>query len=744
QLAAALETLHAAGVGHFAVTPDNVFVRPAPAGPDFVLGGFDAAEPLAQNGLIPIPVDPLNAPPETAGLFKHSPGPLLPAWDWWSLGRTVQEFILGRHVMTLMPGETVARLLRERINIPEALLFERDTGSLRAGAIELMPPLDPRTELLLRGLLTGAKEGRWGLAEVREWLAGAAPKERYLSPRQTRFFRLNGRGHTLAEAAQLLRSPAGRSQAVAQVFGVTRPDTLAFFYADTREQNRFFEQAVLLPEAPGLRAFPEELAREVAAEVALHTLSGGEFFWRGQPLAAAVRTLLGNVAEIGRACQELWALGSAVVAPLVKAHDFPAAQLLDELLKIAGEAETLATRHRWLRSGVKPDLAALWQLALEPESRLLELQRESRAAFACSTDAALDKIFQSARPGRSQLVLLAWTAREPARFGYLTHRDMKLRLLAERAQQGRQVAQVLFWRRLERALRAGPLLFGERGLLVIGGLTLLLLLAAHVPGPAGVALGLLPAAGLALLRFGFTRGQASLVARWAPGTAAWLWRDRAPRCAREATALAARINLAGTRAEASRRLTEINAEIVALAQPEPAVTVPWPPRPWGAWAAVAASWLAVAGLAAGSLRHAVRHPPAWTAHTRAWQKALHLTPSEAAGAAKDIKVSWPYKLVADSPFPPLTIGTDGVFEPTAPQLKAALARAHELVAPYKPETIGSLLAVYVPTDENHGGLLLFDGKKKSFVGNKGVLTSYIPAEKSWLQLGEKTAIFIAP
>ena len=84
----------------------------------------------------------------------------------------------------------------------------------------------------------------------------------------------------------------------------------------------------------------------------------------------------------------------------------------------------------------------------------------------------------------------------------------------------------------------------------------------------------------------------------------------------------------------------------------------------------------------------------------------------------------------------------GKFEPTPEQLRAASELGRAQVALYKPETITTQTAVYVPIDDQHGAPMLFDGKKGALSGNKGVLVNGVPLAKSWIQIGDQRALFI--
>jgi len=744
QLASALDLLHARGLGHFSIRPENAFVRVGPVGTEFLLGGFDTAVRVDQGGLIPIAVDRLRAPPEAAGLTQHSPGPLLLTWDWWSLGRLLQEFILGEPVLMRVPEELYNNPPLTRTQLAENLLFERNIGALRAGAVELMPGLDPETTRLLQGLLTSANEGRWGGPEVREWLAGAHPPVRYDASRRQRFFRLDGRGYAPPEAAEALRDPRRCAGMVAHVFGADEPGTFAHFLRETGSRHNHFEtleQATNLVGATGLGGVPADLVREIAAAIALTGISRGRFLWRGRSIGPDLAGRLGDRSAIGETFTLLRALTVPAVLHLLQLHDATTANQVENLVTCADGAAKLQRQCRLAFADPVQNTVDLWLLALETPEHLAAAVARLRHDFATTTNSALAAVFAHPHPGCEMLVLLAWVGRDPQRHGFKTHAEVKAEMLAAKRAEGRALAQMLFWLRLEAALRAGPVLFVNRWLFLAGGLAVVLLLAVHVAGPTGLAFGCIPFAALAALRVGLNRWQARLVCRWTE-TAAWSWRDGIPRCQSEARAIAAAQGLPSSSAEVSARLSQVCRTMADLAQADPYEPVAWPPRHFTTWGGVVAGWVAVTLLVTGSIWQGVKHPPSWQAHATAWQLTLHRPAAEKTVAPEDQKVTWPYRLNLTSPFPPLELASEGDFEPTPAQAKAALERARQLLAPYRPESVDALVAILVPLEGNRSGLLLFNGRKGGFKTPKGALAGFVPPARTWLHLGDVYAFFI--
>ena len=156
QLTDALTTLHEAGIWHRDVKPRNVLIRS--------LVRLDVA--LADFGISRLPADPWE--------FRSGPGTpvyLAPevltaefdsaARDWWALGMTVVELVIGRHPFLGLDIDVVR------------LSFAAGRGIDLAEVAALAPPDIFR---LCRGLLRQDYRRRWGAGEVRAWLAGEEPE----------------------------------------------------------------------------------------------------------------------------------------------------------------------------------------------------------------------------------------------------------------------------------------------------------------------------------------------------------------------------------------------------------------------------------------------------------------------------------------------------------------------------------------------------------------------------------------
>ena len=743
QLTAAVESLHFAGLGHFGLSVDSVYVREEGSGPVITLAGWDHAALNEGNELIAIPVDPFTAPPESAGLFQHAPGESLCAWDWWSIGRLLQELLLGHPVAVDLPEGQLARTLPAAA---AALLSEHEYPGVRAGAVELMPGLDESLSRLLRGLLTTAVSGRWGAIEVKEWLAGRRPAERYTAARLEKFFRYQGRGYTVPEFARTLLEAPVADEAVRHLFVAEAKDTLAHFLAENTGQadgEKRIAAARELTGAVALRPFAESLRREIAAVVAWHGLAGGAFRWRGQPLGdSRLREQLLVAGTFRELRATLQALATPLVLNYINGQDPETVRLLERLVRTACEAEEHAVKSRWIKLDAPAAQAALWQAALQPDVVLLAAEKKIHEAYAASDDGAFQALFTAPKPTRVTQVLLAWAAGDPPAVRLVTHEELRRRRQKELLTEGAILARTIFWLRLDRAMRAGPWLFGGRWFLIVAGLVLLSLLAVHVPGPWGVALGLVPLVILAGARLALNRWQAALVKAWSPASAPWDWRAGPGRSARELSTMTGKPGMPPTLAGAKSALKRVTAELSQLAEAnQPAQSLPRAPRHAATWAVVAFGWLVVLGLAAGSISRGLVHPPTWSAHVTAWQKTMEKERRAKPVSPPDQRISWPYKVPADA----AEITLRGAFTPTDEQAAAAIRRGKAQVSPFKPETISSLVAIYVPLGAGQGGrhgLVLFDGKKGTLLGRAGVIIDFMPFARTGMQIGDQQAFFI--
>lgn len=147
ELAAAVESVHQAGLIHRDLKPENMLVRSlAPL--DLVLTDFGIAS--LRNATLRFTSTArtlaYGAPETLSGVIDGKA-------DWWSLGMTLLEAAQGSHPFS---------------GLSDAVILHR----LMTRSIDLSEIAEPTVKKLLRGLLLRDPKSRWGGNEIRRWLAG--------------------------------------------------------------------------------------------------------------------------------------------------------------------------------------------------------------------------------------------------------------------------------------------------------------------------------------------------------------------------------------------------------------------------------------------------------------------------------------------------------------------------------------------------------------------------------------------
>jgi tRNA A-37 threonylcarbamoyl transferase component Bud32 len=156
ELAAALESIHAAGLVHRDLKPENVLVR-ARDPLALVLTDFNIASVIdaTQRFTSVARTLPYASPESLSGVIDAKS-------DYWALGMIVLEAALGRHPFT---------------GLSEAVILHQ----LTTRNVDLAAVADRNVRKLVRGLLLRDPAQRWGAAEIGRWLAGdpklAEPQE---------------------------------------------------------------------------------------------------------------------------------------------------------------------------------------------------------------------------------------------------------------------------------------------------------------------------------------------------------------------------------------------------------------------------------------------------------------------------------------------------------------------------------------------------------------------------------------
>jgi serine/threonine protein kinase len=782
QLSQALGSLHKRGVVHLNVRPDTIFVRSTEGGLSVLLGGFETAAFFQGDDPVELSADPFYAPPEAVGLYHYPREPGLRAWDWWSLGRVVQEVVLGRHILGHMLERDVTRESPELRTRAENLLKEQDANT-RAGAVEMMPAMDRELTTLLRGLLTGSRDGRWGLVEVESWLRKEPVKDRYTLPRHERLFFWKDRAYTVPEAAALFALAEHWQDGVTNIFEPTNPSTLAHFIGSESALKRTKERFDLLKklgEAPALDSLPPEIVRDVTMAVALKFLAGHDaaLILRGRNIdVAALKALLApDVQPLGLGT--VYGLIARPTVQQIDQLDAEVGRLLGELGRVYEAASSLAQQNKWLSANGVAEMAAFTALCLETEIALNTTRTGMLKKYACSRDRALDRLFRKKDANLAELVVIVYTLREPEKFGYVTHNEWnseQYRVLSER---GGQLAATALWLRLGHALRLGPLVFGRWRIFIPVWCVLALAVAfvgqnllAYLAAGA-CSLGMIV---VRILWFGFHRTK---LQHRLHASRPWTLHSGWAHCHEEALAVL-KADSAPEPKALMRLLRETN-ELIAKLTLDPAPKLISSPASFKDTQAVSlASWVLVLALSASTAWYGVKHPPKmptvkWDWITSLWSKneepssasakqekqkpSLSLDQAPAVGVKSiqntleelrrakreadkqdepQIKISWPFKTPLEARFVRIQESTVALPE----QIAVAEEMALLLVERYDPETINATIAVQVPTEKGVG-LMLYDGRTRKISDRKVYTIAFVPFARSWIEIDSKKVIFL--
>jgi hypothetical protein len=756
QLSDVIIAMHDRGVVHLNLQPDTIFILSENEGLKVGIGGVEHATVYNQPGLIPVPVDPMYAPPEAAGLAKHSPGAALRAWDWWSLGRIIQELVLGRHVLSIVTNRDVSKPTPELRSRAEVMLLERDPRAPRAGAVELMPPMSQRLTDLLRGLLTSSRGGRWGTDEVLRWLKQQPVKDRYQLGRNEELFAWKDRVFTMEEAAEYFTREENWADGLTNLFDTEDAMTLVSFVGERPEYRPLRERIEELHKftrIPNWSDLPEEVRRN-AVTAAAWLLIGGEgmrLVLYGQPVdAACIKSLFarGNIAD---GVPMVKAITTLPFIQMIEQADPTAARLLSTLATaMAGETTLKAIKEGWLNLTNPADYARVLLLAMEPERKLLELRKVLQTRFACSREPHIQQLFSLEKLRHAELVLLASTAAQPERFAYVTHDEWTRERHEALKQRAERLARALFWLRLGQVLRAGYPIYGAWP--VVLGIWISVGVAAGWPAGAGKLpgwiLGLVT--GAAALRFASGLGLSLLISRKAPGVAPWQFLTKIDRCTHEAIAALGTEAIAPRSAAVRDELAAISTEVAGLVLNPLPPPLPKAGRVLPAWAGALAGWsLAVLVLVTSywkpTASSSTQTVDPKAAAAEAIEKALKAGAGEVQRTAEDDfydnptkpRARWNVARPAEAPAVPLA-----KVKPASPDdVAMALIEGQRLLLPYQQSTVDSLIAV--PVEGKSGsGLMLYDGRNRRVIERQVLLPAALPAEQSWIEV-DKIKVFYA-
>ena len=778
QLTTALGALHAEGIVHLNLRPETIYVEEKDGGLEIVVGGLDVATLYNHSNLVVSDVDPFYAPPEAVDPAGLRPGIGLCAWDWWTVGRVIQELVLGRHVMSVLFGKDVIRQPTPQLRAQaEALLLEREPPGLRAGAVEAMTGIDAGMETMLRGLLTTARDARWSAEAVRRWDAKESVNHHYELPRDARFYSWKGRGMAVPDAIEYFCREENWADGEENLCDPQNPDTLANFVSTVpKHQSEWqkLQRALAALESPEWIAFPAPARRTVTTALSWLVLGPQPrgLILRGQVVdAAGLAVLLGDNQNFYN-CANVEGLMAPACLALIKSFDAAAAEILGQLAAVGQEALRLAVPARWVDAEDIGGKAELLRLALEPEATLRKRSDRVRATYATSRDPGLAQLLADPSPSAWGNVLLVLTAADPRRFGYVTRAEHARQQLAGLQTRSQQMRLAAFWLRLQQMLLAGGPCTGRWQVFVAWWFALVavgLVLARDVTTTFGLAVGLV---GLRLL---ISWRVGALARRRDPAAPPWNWRDGPRRCAKEAQRVwpeASRDKLAGL----TRHLAALEGEMANLAPGDPSLAPQKNPLMAGLWLGLAAGTL-LCVLAAIRLMvnsgHAIQggiasySQPAEMANPPEQNPGAPAAPGKAPkmlasmpGLSKEMsgKVArGEYEIIDDGFGPtlhgpitkwdlapsgtPAPLPVESRVRATSSQRAYALVSAELLLQPYPRKGVNALLIVRVPAGKKIG-VMVYNARDRLLVDNDTLVIREQLSARTWFKFENRNVVYL--
>lgn len=441
QLAEAIHTLHSAtSLSHRDLKPDNVRVIERNGRETFVIVDYGTVSQLDTGGATTVAGTRVYSPPEF--YQRRIPNdPLLSTWDWWSLGRIVQEAIDRIH-----PYDRLSRLFAADLQSGEhgadarvavelmfdTIMLENDRAhyGVRAGMVEWteaggrMPAWLP----LLRGLLTSRRRSRWGYGEVVRFLRGEKVPDSYGAAADVEGFEFEHYMLTLPELAQKLMAESspdkpGGELRWAEAVEIVYRGRLA------RYVSQILRDAVLLEDLQDCQRVED---RDLGTALALSAISE-------RAIPPAVRGVQINgrflLAEAARLPDEVpppprvkTLMSGGFHQRLKRWHPANAAELEQEVVQV-GE---LVAACRKL--GVKADLfgmGTVLRVLHTPTEDLVAMVVEARKKLFQSDVEAIDAAFHEPHLDRMppfELRALALSLLQPAKHGFMTHGDRESQL----------------------------------------------------------------------------------------------------------------------------------------------------------------------------------------------------------------------------------------------------------------------------------------------------------------------------
>ncbi|WP_221031666.1 hypothetical protein [Actomonas aquatica] len=744
-LARSLAALHERDLVYLQLSAERVVLADSHLG-DARLTRVEMATPVEAGGnLVSVPTDVTRVPPEALGLYRMKADEGLKAWDWWTLGRLIQELWLGHTVMAHALGRDLPRSNEAVRKHAEVMLKEENTKDPRAGGVEHMTDLPVQVKTLLRGLLTSVREARWGAKEVRAWLDGQTVPERYDLPRSTILVRFHDEQLTVAETAVRLLQPQHWREGVAWWAADTAPTgSLPEVLVKTRtalhREREWLEEVREAAKTSGFKKVPDEIAHEILSAVAWVGIAGGStrFRWRGEEIGP---DLAADVLAEEDGLERLQALLAKPVITLVKRVDANSAWLLDTWARQIEEVRVLAAKHKWVGANAATQ-AKLVKLALTDAADLDRRFAEARLKYRLSTDEEVQAMFGAPNPPGPMLAVLALSFESPDACGYLTHEAWREQELARLREKAEGLVDALVMVDLIQVLKRGLPVFAPMWVWATCLVLTLGVTALFWPGWTGLGtIGGL-AIGLLVLR----RLLRPLV-REASGMETeerWSWAAAMNTAIRRGRAALGGGSLT-TAARLRTALARVNQDMLKLAGDAEIELVAERGTDdrlrYAAWG----SWLGLVVVMSGVSWQAVQPQwsPGWSAGE--WRKEFEalavgfglMEPPEP--EVEVVKIAWPHPTTGE--------GRGVTYEEREGATEAQRARAEAFIAEvqrlYLPESLGGIVAINVAVEGVGGAeLMLIDVAAGKPLNGLVYEMNYLPLRGTWMKMANRDVLFL--
>ncbi len=436
QLAEAIHQLHAAtSLSHRDLKPDNVRVIERNGREQFVIVDYGTVSQLDSGGATTVAGTRVYSPPEF--YQRRIPNdPLLGTWDWWSLGRIVQEAIDRIH-----PYDRLSRLFAADLHSgkygPDArvaveLLFdtimlenERSHYGVRAGMVEFTEADGrmPRWLPLLRGLLTSRRRSRWGYEDVERFLRGEKVPDSYGAAVDVEGFEFDRYVLTLPELARKLMAesapdtPAGAAR-WAEAIDIVYRGRLSRYVSGTLQDSDLLKE---------LRECQRVEDHDLGTALALTAISEGAVPPAVRGVEINARYLLAEAArlpdEVPPPERVATLLSPGFQERLKRWHPENAAQLEQESARLGGFGDTCK------KLGVKTTLfgmGTVLRVLHTPDEELISMVVTARQRLFQSDLEALNAAFHEPQLERLtpfELRAVALSLLQPAKHSFMTHED---------------------------------------------------------------------------------------------------------------------------------------------------------------------------------------------------------------------------------------------------------------------------------------------------------------------------------